>query len=96
MIENKNDEIMALLYEIKATQKTMETKLDDLESTLDKREHIDKIVMEHRLLLMGNGKPGYASIRDKVTSWEGKFTALSLLVVGSIITQILVSVFSAP
>lgn len=82
-------EVAFLLNEIRDAQIAMKKQVDALESTLDKREHIDKIVYENRLLLSGNGKPGFAAIRDKVMNWDGKFTALSLLVIGNIVVSIL-------
>ena len=87
------EEVALLLGEIRDAQIEIQKKVDALESTLDKREHIDKIVYENRLLLSGNGKPGFTAIRDKVMNWDGKFTALSLLVLGNIIVQIIVKVF---
>jgi len=87
------EEVAFLLNEIRDAQIALKKQVNDLESTLDKREHIDKMVYENRLLLSGNGKPGFATIRDKVMNWDGKFTALSLLVLGNIIVQIIVKVF---
>ena len=86
-------EVAFLLNEIRDAQIEIGRKVDALESTLDKREHIDKIVADNYALLHGNGKPSFATIRDKVVSWDGKFTALSLLVVGNIVVQIMVKFF---
>jgi len=88
------EEVAVLLGEIRDAQIDLKKQVDALESTLDKREHIDKMVYENRLLLSGNGKPGFAATRDKVESWDKKFTALSLLVVGNIAVSILVKLYS--
>jgi hypothetical protein len=63
-------------------------KLIEIQQELAERRHIDDLVAEHQRLLAGNGKPGFASIRDKVLSWDGKLTALSIVVVGDLITRL--------
>ena len=90
------EEVALLLGEIRDAQIEIGKKVDALESAFDKRAHIDNMVYENRVLLGGNGKPGFAAIRDKVMNWDGKFTALSLLVIGNIVVSIIVKVYSAP
>jgi len=88
------EEVALLLNEIRSSQIEIGKKVDALESTLDKREHIDKMVADNYALLHGNGKPSFAATRDKVEGWDRKFTALSLLVVGNIAVSIIVKVYS--
>jgi len=59
-----------------------------IESKLDKRDYLDKLVIEHEALMNDNGKPGMKSIRTKVLAWESKITGLALLVAGDIVLRV--------
>jgi hypothetical protein len=40
-------------------------------------------------MVKGNGKPGFAAIRDKVLSFEGKINMIGIAIVVDIVTRLL-------
>lgn len=74
--------------EIKVMFEGIRNKIDDMEAKLDRREHIDQIVLQNQEFINGNGKPGFKSIRDKVLGWEARFNTLIILFVGDVLLQL--------
>lgn len=81
MTKSEYTEILAILGGITE-------QVNELKEKLDKREHIDSIVLSNQEAINGNGKPGLKAIRDKVIAWEGRLNTLSILVIGNIIMQV--------
>jgi len=81
---------------IMAARKTQSDKLDqimekvsEIQKELLERKHFDQKTLVHEEMLLGNGKPGFQNIRDKVLSWDAKGTAILILVLGDIILRII-------
>ena len=70
--------------------------LADIKQMLAERRHLDDVVKDIKHELDGNGKPGWKTIRDKVSSWELKVNALILAVAGDVIFRIIVLATKAP
>ena len=78
-------------------------RLDDLSKgqaeiklELASRKDIDETVSKDHELLLGNGKPGFVAIRDKVLGWETKINAITLLVLGDVVIRLVFFAFSIP
>ena len=70
--------------------------LADIKQMLAERRHLDDAVKDIKHELDGNGKPGWKTIRDKVSSWELKVNARILAVAGDVIFRIIVLATNAP
>ena len=79
------EEITKKLDEIAREQKGFADAQRQIQITLAERSYLD----EHVKTIVGNGKPGFVSIRDKVMAWETKGNAITLLIVGDILMRIL-------
>ncbi len=64
--------------------------LADIKNMLAERKHLDSVVVDMKHELDGNGKPGWKTIRDKVSSWEVKVNALILAVAGDVVFRVIV------
>ena len=70
--------------------------LADIKQMLAERRHLDDTVKDIKHELDGNGKPGWKTIRDKVSSWEIKVNALILAVAGDIVFRVIVLATTSP
>ena len=70
--------------------------LADIKQMLAERRHLDEVVKDIKHELDGNGKPGWKTIRDKVSSWEIKVNALILAVAGDIVFRVIVLATTSP
>ena len=70
--------------------------LSEIKQMLAERKHLDEDVVNIKHELEGNGKPGWKTIRDKVSSWEVKVNALLLAVAGDIIFRVILLAAATP
>lgn len=63
--------------------------VESLQRALLERRHLDEIIAKHEEMLMGNGKPGWYVIRDKVLSWDNKINGVIVAVSINIIWQVI-------
>lgn len=64
-------------------------RVEAMQTELAARKHLDEMVLKDHEQIVGNGKPGFYQIRDKVLSWDNKINATVLLVVGNVLWQII-------
>lgn len=64
-------------------------RVEAMQTELAARKHLDEMVLKDHEQIVGNGKPGFYQIRDKVLSWDNKINTIGLLVVGNILWQII-------
>ena len=75
--------------EILTRLENLSSRVEEMQRDLLSRKHLDEKIAHHEEMFIGNGKPGWHVIRDKVLSWDSKMNALTLLVAGNIIWQII-------